>query len=115
MKKIDILLAYPKPTQDSPTQLTPLSILHPGAKFEAEGKTVAYFDERFDPPEMLDDLIRDSSEIGVSAFTGFQTGHAARILQRAKQLNPTIITGVGDKASLTGSGSRYIQLLTGAF
>ena len=90
-----MLLAYPKPTDDSPTQLTPLSILHPGAYFEAQGKKVAYFDERFDPPEMLDDLIKDSLEIGVSAFTGFQVGHAARILQRAKRLNPSIITGVG--------------------
>lgn len=95
MKKIDMLLAYPKPTDDSPTQLTPLSILYPGAYFEAQGKTVAYFDERFDPPEMLDELIKDSAEIGVSAFTGFQVGHAARILKRAKQLNPSIITGVG--------------------
>lgn len=93
--KIDILLAYPKPTDDSPVKLTPLSILYPGAFFESQGKTVAYFDERFDPPEMLDELIKDSKEIGVSAFTGFQVGHAANILQRAKQLNPSIITGVG--------------------
>ena len=95
MKKIDILLVYPKPTDDSPTHLTPLSILYPGALFESQGKTVAYFDERFDPPEMLDELIKESTEIGVSAFTGFQVGHAARILKRAKQLKPSIITGVG--------------------
>lgn len=95
MKKIDMLLAYPKPTEDSPTQLTPLSILYPGALFESQGLEVAYYDERYDPPEMLDDLIRDSREIGVSAFTGSQTGHAARILRRAKQVNPSIITGVG--------------------
>jgi hypothetical protein len=95
MSKIDMLMVYPKPTADSPTQLTPLSILHPGAWFEAQGMEVAYFDERFDPPEMLDDLIKDSKEIGVSAFTGFQVGHAARILKRAKQLNPSIVTGVG--------------------
>jgi radical SAM superfamily enzyme YgiQ (UPF0313 family) len=95
MEKFDILLAYPKPTEDSPTQLTPLSILYPGALFESEGKKVAYFDQRYDPPEMLDDLILNSNEIGVSAFTGQQAGHAARILKRAKQLNPSIITGVG--------------------
>ena len=95
MKKIDILLAYPKPTDDSPTQLTPLSILYPGAYFEAQGKRVAYYDQRFDPPEMLDELIKNSKEIAVSAFTGSQAGHAARILKRAKKLNQNIITGVG--------------------
>ena len=40
MPKFDILLAYPKPTDDSPTLLTPLSILYPGAQFESEGKTI---------------------------------------------------------------------------
>ena len=94
-KKVDMLLVYPRPTDDSPVQLTPLSILFPGAMFEAEGKTVAYFDQRFDPPEMLDQLTQDSNEIGVSAFTGFQCGRAARILLRAKRLNPEIVTHVG--------------------
>lgn len=95
MSKFDILLAYPKPTDDSPTLLTPLSILYPGALFESEGKKVAYFDERFDPPEMLDELILNSDEIGVSCFTGRQAGHAARILKKAKKLKPDIVTGVG--------------------
>ena len=94
-KKIDMLMAFPTPTDESPTLLTPLSILYPGALFESQGKTVAYYDQRFDPPEMLDELIMDSKEIGVSSFTGTQAGHAARILKRAKQLNPSIITGVG--------------------
>ena len=57
MNKIDMLLVYPKPTSDSPVKLTPLSILYPGAMFESQGKTVAYFDERYDPPEMLDDQL----------------------------------------------------------
>lgn len=95
MAKFDMLMAYPKPTDDSPTQLTPLSILFPGTLFESQGKRVAYYDQRFDPPEMLDDLIRESAEIGVSAFTGNQCGHAARMLKHAKTLNPSIITGVG--------------------
>ena len=95
MKPIDMLLAYPKPSYDMANNLTCLSILFPGAMFEAEGKHVAYYDERFDPPEMLDDLVRDSSEIGVSCFTGTQTGQGARILKRAKELNPSIVTGVG--------------------
>jgi radical SAM superfamily enzyme YgiQ (UPF0313 family) len=95
MAHFDILLVYPKPTGDSPVQLTPLSILFPGAKFEKEGKAVAYFDERFDAPEKLDWLIRNSLEIGVSAFTGYQVGRAARILKHAKRLNPDIVTGVG--------------------
>ena len=95
MPKYDVLLAYPKPTDDSPTLLTPLSILYPGALFESKGKKVAYFDQRFDSQEMLDELILCSDEIGVSCFTGRQAGHAARILKRAKKLKPGIITGVG--------------------
>jgi len=95
MKTIDILLAYPIPTKDSPIKLTPLSILFPGAFFEKEGLKVAYFDERFDSEEMLVDLIKNSKEIGVSCFTGYQTGRAARILELAKQTDPSIITSVG--------------------
>ncbi len=92
---IDILLVYPIPTTDSPTRFTPLSILFPGAMFEKQGLEVAYFDERFDSEEMLVNLIKHSKEIGVSAFTGYQTGRAARILKKAKEINPNIITSVG--------------------
>ena len=95
MKSIDILLVYPKPTQDSPVKLLPLSILFPGALFEKQGLTVEYFDERFDADELLIDLIKQSKEIGVSAFTGYQTGRAARILKLAKNIKPDIIAGVG--------------------
>ena len=95
MKKDDFLLVYPKPTGDSPTCLTPLSILFPGALFEKMGKQVVYFDERFDSDDILVDLIKSSNEIGVSCFTGYQSGRAARILKLAKQINSKIITGVG--------------------
>src|SRR5438309_2352115 len=95
MSKIDMLLVYPRPTSDSPVKLIPLSILYPGALFESEGRRVAYFDERYDSPEMLDELIRESMEIGVSAFTGYQVGRAARILKHAKHISPSIVTGVG--------------------
>lgn len=95
MKPIDILLAYPKPTKDSPVKLLPLSILFPGAMFEKQGLRVEYFDERFDSDELLVDLIKRSKEIGVSAFTGYQTGRAARILKLAKKVKSDIITGVG--------------------
>lgn len=95
MNNIDILLAYPKPTTDSPVKLLPLSILFPGALLESRGLKVEYFDERFDSDEMLADLIKQSKEIGVSAFTGYQTGRAARILKLAKKINPDIIAGVG--------------------
>lgn len=95
MKNIDILLAYPKPTRDSPVKLLPLSILFPGTLFEKQGLKVEYFDERFDSDELLVDLIKRSKEIGVSAFTGYQTGRAARILKLAKRIKPDIITGVG--------------------
>ncbi|MEH0019931.1 MAG: radical SAM protein [Desulfobacter sp.] len=92
---IDMLMVYPRPTKDSPVCLVPLSILFPGALFKSQGKKVAYFDQRFDPEEMLDELILRSKEIGVSTMTGYQTGKAADILMRAKQLRPDIITGVG--------------------
>lgn len=90
-----MLLVYPIPTTDSPLKLTPLSILFPGALFEKQGLKVAYFDERFDSEEILVGLIKNSKEIGVSAFTGYQTGRAADILIKAKRINPRIITGVG--------------------
>jgi len=95
MKNIDMLLVYPKPTEDSPARLTPLSILYPGAMFESQGQKVAYFDERFDPIELFDELVVCSKEIGVSAFTGFQVGQAARLLRRAKKINSKIVAGVG--------------------
>jgi radical SAM superfamily enzyme YgiQ (UPF0313 family) len=95
MAKNDMLLVYPIPTLDSPVNLAPLSILLPGALFESRGLRVAYFDERYDPDALLTELIKDSKEIGVSAFTGPQAGRAADILMRAKALNPAIITGVG--------------------
>ena len=95
MGKLDVVMAYPLPTEDSPYGLTPLSILFPGAMWEAEGKSVQYWDARFDHPDMLDDWIKEASEIGVSCFTGYQAGHAADILERAKRLNPKIITHVG--------------------
>lgn len=95
MANIDILLVYPIPTTDSPVKLTPLSILFPGAYFEKQGMKVEYFDERFDSEEMLIELIKVSKEIGVSAFTGYQAGQAAEILEKAKKIKPDIITGVG--------------------
>lgn len=91
----DILLAYPIPTTDSPVRLTPLSILFPGAMFEAEGKRVVYWDERWDSEEIFAELVKQSTEIGVSAFTGIQAGRAIRLIDRAKKDNPKIIAGVG--------------------
>lgn len=95
MVSIDILLVYPIPTYDSPTHLVPLSILFPGAMLESQGWTVAYFDERYDSRDRLVDLIKESREIGVSAFSGPQAGRAADILMLAKSIKPSIITGVG--------------------
>ena len=92
---LDILLAYPRPAEESPAAYTPLSILFPGAMFEAEGKSVAYWDERFDSQEEFDALAKEAGEVGVSAFTGTQAGRAARLLQRAKRLNPRVIGAVG--------------------
>lgn len=94
-KTIDILLVYPKLGSDSPYNLTPLSILYPGALFEQQGKRVEYFDDRFDKESTLKELIKKSREIGVSSFTGYQTGRAAQILELAKSIDPDIIAGVG--------------------
>lgn len=90
-----VTLAYPLPTRDSPVKLTPLSILYPGALWEREGKTVHYWDERFDDPEQLDAWILESTDFAVSAFTGYQCGQAARLLKRAKRLNPAVTTHLG--------------------
>ena len=92
---LDHLLAYPRPAEESPGAYTPLSILFPGAAYEAEGKSVVCWDERFDSQDEFDALVRDAVEVGVSAFTGTQAGRAARLLQRAKQLNPRVIAAVG--------------------
>jgi radical SAM superfamily enzyme YgiQ (UPF0313 family) len=90
-----VLLAYPKPTEESPTTLTPLSVLFPAAMYEAQGRTVVVWDERFDPYEEFDALVKDASQVGVSAFTGTQAGRAARLLKRAKALKPGVHTIVG--------------------
>jgi len=95
MAKLDWLLAYPNPTDDSPYSLTPLSIMMPGAMFRAKGLTVKYFDQRFDPPEMFAELAKDAENCGVSCFTGKQSAYASDLLTRAKELNPKIINHVG--------------------
>lgn len=92
---IDMLMAYPRPTKDSPVKLTPLSILYPGVWHESRGLNVEYFDQRFDDISLFDELVSRSKEIGVSAMTGYQCGEAAYLLKRAKKKNPGIITGVG--------------------
>lgn len=94
-KGLDWIFAYPLPTSDSPFALTPLSIMFPGKMKEDEGCTVEYWDARYDPQSMLDDYLKEAKNVGVSAFTGFQCAHAADILERAKRLNPKIITHVG--------------------
>jgi len=94
-KGLDMLMVYPVPTDDSPFALTPLSIMYPGAMFEAQGMRVEYVDLRFDSWEMMEDLIKDSAQIGVSCFTGYQCAKAMDIIERAKQINPQIVVNVG--------------------
>lgn len=94
-KGLDMVMAYPLPTQDSPFALTPLSILYPGKMFEDRGMRVEYWDQRFDPPGMLEDLMHDTKQVAVSCFTGHQCAYAADILIRAKEIDPRIITHVG--------------------
>ena len=93
-KPIGMLMVYPSPTEDSPFALTPLSIMYPGAMFERD-MTVKYIDLRWDSWEMMEDLIKDSAQIGVSAFTGYQCARAMDIIERAKQINPKIVVNVG--------------------
>lgn len=94
-KPIDMLMVYPSPCLDSPFNLTALSILYPGAMFESQGMKVEYLDMRYDSEEELESKIKESAQIGVSCFTGYQCGRAADILIRAKELNPKIVTHVG--------------------
>lgn len=94
-KPIDMLMVYPTPAFDSPFFLTPLSIMYPGAMFEAKGMNVEYVDLRWDSWDMMEQLIKDSSQIGVSCFTGFQCAKAMDVIERAKQINPKIIVNVG--------------------
>lgn len=94
-KPIDMLMVYPTPAFDSPFFLTPLSIMYPGAMFEQQGMRVEYIDLRWDSWEWMEDLIKDSAQIGVSAFTGFQCSKAMDVIERAKQINPKIIVNVG--------------------
>jgi len=94
-KPIDMLMVYPVPTDDSPFNLTPLSIMYPGAMFEAQGMSVEYVDLRWDSWQMMEDLIRESSQIGVSCFTGHQCAKAMDVIERAKQINQKVIVHVG--------------------
>lgn len=92
---IDRLLVFPGQSRDSPSRETALCLFHPGALFKQQGLRVAYWDQRFDPEEMLIDLIKASKEIGVSAITGRQCGDAADILMMAKRIKPGIVTAAG--------------------
>lgn len=92
---IDVLLVYPRPTKDSPTRLTPLSILHAGAWFESRGLITEYLDQRFSTEEELNELILRSREIAVSVMTGYQSLEAHNILTTAKAIKPEIITSAG--------------------
>jgi hypothetical protein len=95
-KPIDMLMVYPLPYVRLSVQPDgALSILYPARCSRTQGMRVEYLDMRWDTQEMLDDLIKQSRQIGVSCFTGYQCGHAADILERAKELNPKIVTNVG--------------------
>ena len=94
-KGLDMLMIYPIPTDDSPFNLTPLSIMYPGAMFESQGMRVEYVDLRWDSWQMMEDLIKDSAQIGVSCFTGYQCAKAMDIIERAKEINPQVVVNVG--------------------
>lgn len=95
MKKERYLMAYPLPSTDSSYGLTPLSIMMPGAMFEAKGHEVFYWDERFDSAEEFDRLIPEMDHVAVSCFTGKQSAFASDLLEKAKRIKPKVITHVG--------------------
>ena len=95
MKRERILMAYPLPSTDSSYGLTPLSIMMPGAMFEAKGYDTLYWDQRFDPQENFDQIVRDVDHVAVSCFTGKQSAFASDLLERAKRIKPKVITHVG--------------------
>ena len=95
VKSIDCLLAFPRPTRDSPLQEVALSIFCLGAYLEKRGFVVDYIDERFDPPERVHELAKKALAIGVSTMTGFQLVETKRILLKVREDNPGIITIVG--------------------
>lgn len=98
VKKIDCLLAYPIPTQDSPTKGPALSIFYPGAYLEKKGLNIEYFDQRFDNFKKLEKLLEKKPFcLGVSSMTGFQLIGAKKILKTAKKISPktfTVFAGV---------------------
>src|SRR3990167_1201956 len=95
MRRERWLMAYPNPTEDSPVGLVPLSIMQPGAYFEAMGCDVLYWDQRWDSQEEFDFTVGEVDNLGISTFTGKQAGKAAALLERAKHINPSICTHVG--------------------
>lgn len=95
MKRERWLLAYPTPTEDSPVGLVPLSIMQPGAYFEAQGHEVLYWDQRYDEQGEFDEAVLAVDHVGVSCFTGRQSAYAADLLERAKHLKPSVTTHVG--------------------
>ena len=92
----DCILAYPIPTNDSPTKGLALSIFYPGAMLEQNGLAVEYFDERFDKDEaLLAMLEKNPLCVGVSSMTGFQLIGSKRIMETVKKINPKIYTIFG--------------------
>jgi radical SAM superfamily enzyme YgiQ (UPF0313 family) len=92
----DCLLAYPIPTEDSPTKGVALSIFYLGAELEKNGLDVEYFDERFDKFKDFVLLLEAGVfAIGVSSMTGFQLIGSKKMLEYAKKINPNIHTIFG--------------------
>lgn len=93
---IDCLLAYPIPTQDSPTKHPALSIFCPGAMLEQHGLKVEYFDARFDSFDKFVALVRENPLcVGVSSMTGYQLVGSKRMFEAVKKINPRIHTIFG--------------------
>ena len=51
--RIDCLLIYPRPTEDSPKKQPALSIFYPGAMLEHAGYVAEYIEENFDKEEIV--------------------------------------------------------------
>nr|URC17106.1 MAG: tRNA methylthiotransferase-like protein [Lokiarchaeota virus Ratatoskr Meg22_1012] len=80
MNEIDYLLIYPKIDEHSGDQYIPLSIMKVGARYEAEGYNVEYWDERCDSYYTLIELAGKAKHVMFSSMEGTQWEHCELLM-----------------------------------
>ena len=84
-----VLLAYARTTPYPYEPQTPLSLFGLGAYLEAQGVSVAYYDERVEPWSRFDGLLaRKPLAVGFSVMGGYQIVSAQRLSRRARATAP---------------------------